>query len=297
MVNFNRLVSFVAIINAGSFTRAAQTLGITKAMVSADLKRLEAELGVSLVVRTTRRLAMTEVGERFYSDCVRLIGEADVAVQQARAGQDALTGTLRVTSTAEYGLRYVVAAIAEFSRIHPKLKVEYSTSQHHADLIAERFDLAVRLGVLRDSTLRAVPIQQFCAVPVAARAYMATREEVVTPRELAVLDWVGHAGFTAPLTWTESRTGKTTQTPNFKGVLEADTAAAVLALVLAGCGAAILPDWLVANDLREQRLTRLVPDYSLPRQGVYVVFPDTAHVPAKVRRFVDFMREFQARIE
>lgn len=136
MVNFNRLVSFVAIVNAGSFTRAAQTLGITKAMVSADLKRLEAELGVSLVVRTTRRLALTEVGERFHRDCVRLIGEADLAVQQARAGQDALSGTLRVTSTAEYGLRYVVSAIAEFSRIHPALRIEYSTM----DRVANRQD-------------------------------------------------------------------------------------------------------------------------------------------------------------
>jgi DNA-binding transcriptional LysR family regulator len=295
MVNFNRLVSFVAIIHAGSFTRAAQTLGITKAMVSADLKRLEAELGVSLVVRTTRRLALTEVGARFHSDCVRLIGEADAAVQQARAGQDALTGTLRVTSTAEYGLRYVVPAIAEFSRIHPALRIDYSTSQHHADLIAERFDLAIRLGVLRDSTLRAVPIQRFCALPVATPAYLAAREAVVTPRDLAVLDWVGHAGFTAPLTWTESRTGKTTQTSHFKGALEADTAVAVQTLVLAGCGAAILPDWLVADDLRERRLIQLVPDYSLPQQGVYAVFPDAIHVPAKVRRFVDFMRELQAR--
>ncbi|WP_087686823.1 LysR family transcriptional regulator [Pandoraea sp. PE-S2R-1] len=295
MVNFNRFASFVALIDAGSFTRAAQILGVTKAMVSADLKRLEAELGVSLVTRTTRRLALTEVGERFHRDCVRLIGEAELAIQQARDGQETLKGTLRVTSTAEYGLNYVLVAIAEFSAIHPELRIEYSTLQHQADLIAQRFDVAVRLGTLRDSTLRATPLQKFSTVPVATRAYLVGKPEITTPDDLARLEWIEHARFTSALTWTELRTGKTMQTPHFKGALEVDTANAALTLVLAGCGAAILPDWLLENDLRDELLIRLVPNYSLPYQGAYAVFPNTAHVPAKVRKFIDFMRDFLRR--
>ncbi|WP_323123556.1 LysR substrate-binding domain-containing protein [Burkholderia alba] len=96
-------------------------------------------------------------------------------------------------------------------------------------------------------------------------------------------------------TWTEKRTGKATQTLHSKGMLEADTAVAIRTLVLAGCGAAILPDWLLENDLREGRLIQLVPGYSLPQQGVYAVFPNTAHVSVKVRNFVDFMRDFLTR--
>jgi DNA-binding transcriptional LysR family regulator len=264
-------------------------------MVSADLKRLEADLGVSLVVRTTRRLALTEVGERFYHDCGRLIRGVEVAVQSARGGQDALTGTLRITSTAEYGTRYVVAAIAEFSRLHSTLRIEYSTSQYHADLIAERFDVAIRLGILRDSSLRAVQLQTFEAIPVTTAEYLDARPAVNAPGELSQLDWVEHAQYASSLTWTEKQTGEITQTRHFKGKLQADTAIAVKTLVLAGCGVAILPDWLVAAELREQRLTQLLPDYALPQQAVYAVFPNTVRVSAKVRHFVDFIRDFVIR--
>ena len=291
MPNLNRLSTFTAIVDAGSFTRAANALGITKAMVSFNLKQLEAELGVSLLARTTRRLALTEVGERFYHDCVRVLADASAAIQQARTGQSALTGSLRVTSTAEYGTRFVVPALADFARQHPALRIDYSTSQQPADLIAERFDLAIRLGTMRDSSMRAASIQRFDTVAVATPAYLKPRRLPRTPQELEQLDWVEHARFTAPLTWTSTRTKRTVQTPHWKSSFKADTAIAVLTLVKENCGAAILPDWLVEEDLKSGRLTRLVKSYALPAQGVFAVFPDTPHLAAKVRRFIDFMQD------
>jgi DNA-binding transcriptional LysR family regulator len=295
MPNLNRLYTFIAIVDAGSLTGAAHVLGITKAMVSLNLKQLEAELGVSLLARTTRRLALTEVGERFYHDCVRVLADADAAIQQARIGQSALTGSLRVTSTAEYGTRFVVPALADFGRQHPALQIEYSTSQQPADLIAERFDIAIRLGTMRDSSLRAAPIQRFNTLAVATPVYLQTRRLPRTPQDLDVLDWIEHARFTAPLTWTSVRAKKTVQTPHWKGSFKADTAIAVLTLVKADCGAAILPDWLVEEDLNAGRLTRILKSYTLPEQGVFAVFPDTPHVTAKVRHFIDFMQGYVRR--
>src|SRR3954467_1016269 len=114
MLNMNRLQVFVAIVETGSFTKAAESLGVTKAMLSLNLKQLEAELGVALLTRTTRRIALTDAGERFYANCVEVLAQAQAAIDAARSSHATLTGTLRVTSTAEYGAYRVVPALSAF---------------------------------------------------------------------------------------------------------------------------------------------------------------------------------------
>jgi DNA-binding transcriptional LysR family regulator len=289
MINLNRLGMFVAVVEAGSFTAAADTLGTTKAVVSFNLKQLEQELGVALLTRSTRRLALTEAGEGFYAECARLLREADAAVDQARSGQATLAGSLRVTATVDYGNRIVAPALAAFARCHPALRVSYQASSTHADLIGDRLDLAIRVGTLADSSYRATPIGQFKLLLVASPALLA---EHGAPRTLEAL---------AAMPWLANRPGRSDhwRVTDGKGrehalrvapVAHADTASALLAFAEAGCGVAALPDWLLEEPLARGVLQRVLPTISLPPQPVYAVYPDTRHVSAKVRRFIDFLR-------
>jgi DNA-binding transcriptional LysR family regulator len=289
MINLNRLGMFVAVVEAGSFTAAADTLGTTKAVVSFNLKQLEQELGVALLTRSTRRLALTEAGEGFYAECARLLREADAAVDQARSGQATLAGSLRVTATVDYGNRIVAPALAAFARSHPALRVSYQASSTHADLIGDRLDLAIRVGTLADSSYRATPIGQFKLLLVASPALLA---EHGAPRTLEAL---------AAMPWLANRPGRSDhwRVTDGKGrehalrvapVAHADTASALLAFAEAGCGVAALPDWLLEEPLARGVLQRVLPTISLPPQPVYAVYPDTRHVSAKVRRFIDFLR-------
>jgi DNA-binding transcriptional LysR family regulator len=289
MINLNRLGMFVAVVEAGSFTAAADTLGTTKAVVSFNLKQLEQELGVALLTRSTRRLALTEAGEGFYAECARLLREADAAVDQARSGQATLAGSLRVTATVDYGNRIVAPALAAFARRHPALRVSYQASSAHADLIGDRLDLAIRVGTLADSSYRATPIGQFKLLLVASPALLA---EHGAPRTLEAL---------AAMPWLANRPGRSDhwRVTDGKGrehalrvapVAHADTASALLAFAEAGCGVAALPDWLLEEPLARGALRRVLPTISLPPQPVYAVYPDTRHVSAKVRRFIDFLR-------
>lgn len=290
-VNLNRVQAFVAIVDAGSVTRAAETLGLTKAMVSMHLKQLETDLGCTLLTRTTRRLVLTDVGERFYLDCVKLLGDARRAFEQARSGQARLSGLLRVTSTLEYGAHKVVPALAAFANLHPDLDVEFSGTTNLSNLVADRFDLAIRLGRLGDSSYRATPLGQFDIVLVASPAWVRRHGLPRTPDDVRSARWVVLTGFEQRIKMTRRDGAAAPFAVPFRGKIQADSALAKLHFVLADAGIAVLPEWVVREDLRRDRLVRLLPDYEMPAQGVYAVFPDNRYLPARVRQFIDYLRE------
>jgi DNA-binding transcriptional LysR family regulator len=263
MINLNRLAMYAAVAEAGSFTAAADALGTTKAVVSFNIKQLEQELGVALLTRSTRRLALTEAGEGFYGHCARLLREAEAAVDEARSGQTALSGSLRVTASVDYGNRVVAPALAAFARAHPALRVGYRAGSAHADLIAERLDLAIRVGALEDSSYRATRIGQFRLWIVGSPDLLAQHGAPRTPQALAALPWLANRpGRSDRWRLTDSK-GREHE----------------------------LPEWLLEEPLARGTLQRLLPSYALPRLEVYAVYPDTRHVSAKVRRFIDFLRE------
>lgn len=289
MINLNRLAMFVAVVDAGSFTAAADALGTTKAVVSFNLKQLEQELGVALLTRSTRRLALTEAGEGFHAACLRLLHDADAAVDQVRAGQAALSGSLRVTASVDYGNRIVAPALAAFARLHPALRISYQASSAQADLIAERLDLAIRVGALADSSHRATAIGEFKLLLVASPALLAEHGAPRTPQALAALPWLANRQGRIDHWQLRDSKGRD-HALRVAPVAHAETASALLAFAEAGCGVAALPDWLVDEPLARGSLLRVLPSYALPRQPVYAVYPDTRHVSAKVRRFIDFLR-------
>lgn len=294
MLNLQRMTMFVAVVDSGSFTAAAAALGQTKAVISFNVRQLESELGVTLLLRSTRRLTLTEAGSLFYHRGVALLKTAENLQDEVRASHSGLSGELRMTTTPEYGAQVIIPALAEFSARHPALRVRHVSSSHHADLISGRFDVAIRLGTLADSRYRAALISRFAIIPVAAPLWLA-EHPLKTLEALAQADWIIHERLSAPLRW--QLTGPRDESIAFdiKKVprLSADSASALMTFALAGSGVALLPEWLVATALREQKLVQVVPEFTFPHQGVFAVYPDAQHVPTKVRAFIDFLRERQ----
>jgi DNA-binding transcriptional LysR family regulator len=286
MVSLDRFDTFKAVVEAGSLTAAADFLGQTRAVVSFNLKRLEAELGVTLLTRSTRQLALTDAGERFYLRCTRMLEEARLAVEEARSEHSQLKGTLRITTTVEYGLAVVVPALETFRGLHPELNVQLSTSSSHADLISERFDVAIRLGRMLDFNHRAVQLSSYEIFAVAAPGFAG----VTTLDELEQLPKLGHGRLTELAVVDPAGLEHLYRPGPGKASLVADSAAILQAFAVRGHGVAILPQWLVQDDLDAGRLVRLLPGYRFAPQGVYALYPDTRHLPLKVRAFIDFMK-------
>ena len=276
MLNLQRVTMFIAVVDAGSFTLAAAALGQTKAVVSFNVRQLENELGVTLLLRSTRRLRLTDAGTLFYQRGVALLKAAENLQDEVRASHTGLSGELRITTTPEYGAQVIIPALSAFARRHPALRVRHVSSSHHADLISERFDVAIRLAIL----------------PVASPAWLASHP-VQTLSDLAQADWIIHERLSAPLRW-QLRTDQQTEVdfaiasaPRFS----ADSATALMSFALAGCGIALLPAWLVAEKVAQRELVPLLSEYHFPQQGVYALYPDAQHMPTRVRAFIDFLRE------
>lgn len=294
MISLARFDTFRAVVEAGSLTAAAHVLGQTRAVVSFNLKRLETELGVALLTRSTRRLALTEPGERFYHHCLAILEAAELAVDDARSEHNDLRGTLRITTTPEYGVTKIVPLLEAFGRLHPALQIHLSTSSFHADLISERFDVAIRLGAMDDSSHRAVQLTSFEIRPVATPDFLKRqpRGKITTMGDLSEAPWIEHSrlGDWTPWKATAPDGAKVTYQPLHKPVASTDNAGVLRGFALAHMGVALLPLWLIETDVIEGRLVNLLPAYTFPTQGIYAVYPETRHVSSKVRAFIDFCK-------
>ncbi|WP_434632566.1 LysR family transcriptional regulator [Chromobacterium sp. CV08] len=293
--NLEGLQVFVAVAEAGGFTAAAERLGMTKANVSLQVGRLEAQLGATLFTRTTRRVRLTEAGQALYLDAQPALAALRDALLQAGHGSAALSGTLRLTAPVSHMAESVAPAATQFIRRHPGLQLELHAIDRMVDLVADGIDLAIRLGTLRDSSLRALKLGEFAQQLVASPAYLRERGMPAGPGELAGHDWVALTLLKTPLTWRFSAAGGAEETVRMRARIKVDSAASLRSLLLAGAGMSVLDSFSVQEDLRQGRLVHLLPQWTLPKGGVYAVFPPGRHAPAAARAFVEFYRVMLAR--
>jgi DNA-binding transcriptional LysR family regulator len=285
-----RLAVFAAVAEGGGFTAAAERLGSTKAMVSAQVRRLEAELGATLFTRTTRRVTLTEAGRQLFEQSTPLLRELEAVLDRV-GGDGSLRGTLRLTVPGNYLASGLGAQLARFAVQHPQLQLDLLATDDVLDLVGEGIDLAIRGGLgLADSTLRAVRLGQFEQWIVAAPAYLARHGLPRQPQDLADHRWVALSLLRAPLTWTFSK-GGARRVVRTQAVARCNTPTAVQELVREGLGVSALTDYMVRADVGQGRLVRLLPGWTLPSGGIHAVYPATRHVPAKVRALIDFLRQ------
>jgi len=295
-INLNRLVIFAAVVEAGSLTAAAERLGLAKTMVSKHMQLLEAELGVALLVRSTRRLGLTEAGRAFHASCRELLKTAEAAVQLARTGHDTPHGKLRVAAPIDYGALVVAPVLAQLRRDWPALQIELICGDELVDLIAENIDVAVRLGKLADSGHQAVRVGGFARWPVASPAFVAAHGMPATPAALAELPAVALSLLMRPRRYPlRDRAGRVHEIQMHHIVFGANTATGCHAAALAGAGWMVATDFSVAADLAAGRLLRLLPDWTLPGADIHALFPASPHRQQKVRVFIDALKHACAR--
>ncbi|WP_214475716.1 LysR family transcriptional regulator [Mesorhizobium sp. dw_380] len=289
-INLNRLAYFSTVIDAGSFTRAAERLGITKAVVSQQVARLEAELQTTLLVRTTRRLEPTEAGRLLHARCVMILRDVEEAVAEVGEGNTEVAGVLRVSASNDYGAIVLAPIAARFRQKFPACGVELFISDAIIDLIGSKIDLSIRVGWLEDSSLQARRIGTFRQILVASRDF-AAKVTVDEPEDLASMPLVANSVLRKPFTWSFTRGDFERRTVTMRETFSINSTPAVLEATLAGGGLAVLPDYLVADYLSQGRLVHMLPDWALPSGGIHVVYPAARFRPQKVTRFVSMLME------
>ncbi|WP_073214813.1 LysR family transcriptional regulator [Massilia sp. CF038] len=294
-IDLNSLTYFDCVVEAGSFTGAADRLGVAKAKISVQIARLERQLGVALFTRTTRQVSLTDAGRALIAQCQPLLRGLSDALAEAGNDQGELSGMLRITTTALQAAQSVGPALVEFAALHPRLQIDLRTGDKVADMVAEGIDLAFRMGWLRDSTQRAIKLREFSQFVVASPEYVKRRGKPKRPEHLAQLDWLALSLLPTPLTWKFSHADGKDVTVHMQSRMQVDAPSALLALIEHGAGISALEEMTMKESLAAGRLVKLLPAWSLQKGGVYAVLPPGRHVPAKVRAFIDFYRTYLAR--
>ena len=286
-INLNRLVYFATVVDTGSFTRAAERLGITKAVVSQQVARLEREVGTALLVRTTRKVHPTEAGRVLHGRCIVILRESAAAFDELAQGTSAPQGVLRVTAPFDYGTSVVVPVVAEFTRLHPRCDVVLSLSDKTVEL--QTVDLAIRAGWLRDSSYVARRIGTFEQRLVCAPSLLTEVSRVDSPEGLAALPFVANASLPEPMVWRFVHVGRGQRTVRMRARIVVDATPAVHAAALAGAGLTVLPDYLVDRDLAAARLLHVLPTWRLRSGGIHALLPTARFRAPKVSRFIELM--------
>ncbi|CAN5144687.1 LysR family transcriptional regulator [soil metagenome] len=285
-MNLNRLAYFTAVVDTGSFTGAAERLGITKAVVSHQVAQLEQELRTSLLVRTTRRVQATEAGLMFHARCAMILRDAEDAFGELAQAATEPTGTLRITAPNDYGIAVVIPVIAAFVARYPACRVEQTLGDQTVDLASGMIDMAIRVGWLADSSLQARKIGSFRQILVGAPAFADQIAAAREPDDLERLPFIANLALREPLLWPFSRGDLERRAVRMRANIAIDTTPGVLAAVRAGGGLSVLPDFLVADDMASGRLVHALPDWQLPSGGIYTVYPAARFRPPKVTAFV-----------
>ncbi|MEM9602880.1 MAG: LysR family transcriptional regulator [Pseudomonadota bacterium] len=282
--------SFIAVVESGSFTAAADRLGVSKKRVSAHVSALEARLHVRLLSRTTRSVSVSDAGLSYYQGCQGILASLDDLENGLSEDNGRLTGTLRLALPVDYGRLAVLPSIAAFGWLHPDLSLDLHFSDRFVDLVAEGFDLAVRVGTLTDSTLISRAVSSTSVWVVAAPALVETHGAPEHPDDLARYPILQDANFPTESVWHFRHAGTELRfSPRAR--LRANSATAVRDLAVTGYGVARVPSVIVERDVAAGRLVRLLGDFELPGADIHVVYPSREHQPAKVRALIDHLRE------
>lgn len=277
--------TFVAVADSGGVSGAARRLGLPKSIVSRRLARLESELNAQLLTRTTRGATLTEAGATFREHAGRVVAEMESA-RDSISTEGELRGLLRIAAPLSFGASHLAPVIAEFAGRHPKLNVTTAYSDKFVDMVAEGFDVAIRLGWLPDSSLVARRIGPISGRIVAAPAYVKAHGAPASLEDIA-----NHPALMQGMEIWRVRDGDRIVTLHPQGRFKADNGQALVAAVLAGLGIAMLPDFLIDQHIATGALITLLPEYPMPEAGLYIVRPPGDRPSRKVRVFIDALVE------
>lgn len=289
--DFEAWAIFAAVAENGSFTAAAEALALSKATVSKAVLRLEQHLGTTLFHRTSRRLSLTESGARLVPHARRVLAEGKAAEETARDEAASPTGLVRITAPMSFGISHCAPVVADLMHDYPGLSVDLVLNDARVDLIGERFDIALRVAALPDSSLRARRLRAVRQHVIASPAYVQGCGAPRHPAELGNHEMILYSLLDGRQAWRFlSKSGEDVSV-ELRGRLRLNNGEAMLPAVRAGLGIAILPDFIVEDDLRAGRVMALLEDWAPPPVALYLVTPPGRLRPRRVEVTIAYLAE------
>jgi DNA-binding transcriptional LysR family regulator len=280
---------FAQVVEAGSFAKAADRLGLSTSAASRHVAELESHLQTRLLNRTTRRVSLTESGRAFYERAVQLLADLAEAEEEAASAAVVPRGTVRLTTSVNFGVRHVAPAIADFIAEHREVRFDVSLSDRVVDLVEEGFDLAIRVGPPGAENLVARKLGETRLVPCASPDYLARHGAPRAPEDLARHNCFTYEYVTPRSVWRFRDRSGAERSVRVSGSLHSNNGDLLAEAAARGAGIVFEPAFIVGPDVRAGRLVPLLQDYEPLPLPIYAVYPSRKHLSAKVRRFVEFL--------
>ena len=291
---FEELVAFLRVMETGTLTAAAAQLNLSKSVISRRIQKLESALKIELFHRSRRLMRPTEVALELHQQMQPLVQEIQKTVEAATTDKECLTGHLRVTVPVMFGVMFLNQIVAEFGRLHPRLHVTLDLDNKRVDLTQSPYDVAIRVGMPGDSSLRARKLGICERVVCCSPEYSKKHGMPVSIAELSAHESIDYTYVQASQLWQfENRSAPDDVAvpirTRMRSRIASNNGAAIREAAIAGLGLAILPAYFVASDIREGKLLVVLPHEKPVPAGVYAMYPMTRHVAPKVRAFIDYL--------
>ena len=291
MDRFQAMRVFSQVVESGSFSAAADKLGLSATAASRQVADLEAHLHTRLLNRTTRRVSLTESGRAFYERSVQLLADLEEAEQEALRAAVVPRGTIKLTTAVNFGVRHVAPAIAGFLAAHSEVRFDVSLSDRLVDLVEEGFDLGIRIGAPGSENIVARKLGETRLVPCASPAYLAAHGAPQAPEDLAGHNCFTYEYVTPRNLWRFHDPAGGERSVRVRGNLHSNNGDLLAEAAALGAGIVFEPAFIVGPEVRAGRLVPLLQDFEPPAMPIYAVYPSRKHLSAKVRLFVDFLIE------
>lgn len=289
MGRYEQLEAFVEVVDQQSFSAAGEKMGAAKSVISRRVSELEGRLGAKLLNRTTRKLSLTSAGEELYQKASVLLTDLLEAEQKVSDEQVSLSGRLKIAAPLSFGYRHLSSAISEFVTEHPDIDISLDLNDREIDLVAEGFDLAIRIGELSDSTLIARKLGIIRFVTVASKAYLSTNGQPEHPHELSQHNGLFYSNISDKQQWTYIDDNKV-QVVVPKKRLSANNGDFLTKAAIKGLGITQCPTFLVNEYIRDGKLEVILKDYQVEGTGMYALFPPGRLIPRRTKTLVEFLQ-------
>lgn len=291
MDRLNSMTLFIEVVKGNSFTAAAEKMGLSRAQVSKAVMQLEDHLHTRLLNRTTRRVSLTEFGRIYYDRCLSIMQDIHEIEGIASEQTSKPRGTLKLSAPTSFGILHLKDVIPQYIKQHPQVQISLNLADRFIDVVAEGFDLVIRIAELADSSLIARKIAPCKRVFCASADYLKQHGIPKVPQDLAIHHCLTYSLELKPDTWVLYGPNGT-ESIKVNGPVCADNGDILKAAAVSGLGITLLPTFIVGPDISRGRLQQVLSDYCPPDISIYAVFPSRRYLSAKVRTFVDYLSDY-----
>jgi len=291
MDKFQEMTVFVSVVKNGSFSKAAEELCVVRSAVSSRIVTLEERLGVQLLIRTTRKINLTDDGHRFYENCLNILHLLRESEQETINQHGNLTGTIRMATPLTFGINYLSPILNEFLHFHPEISLNLDFNDRMVNIVEENFDLAIRIGKLADSTLVARSLSLSPRIISASPSYIEKYGTPNTLEELSQHTGIHYSYASKTQYWQFQNKKKQWSSVNISSRFQANNGDALLQAGIDGLGILNLPTFICSDAINKKLLVPLLTDYKLEHGTIYVIYPQQNYLPKRIRVLIDFLIE------